>query len=867
MKRSKPSKPARARRIVPLEELRRENRKLRAELRSASKKAPPAVQEGDDDLRAVSDMRDREQIYRQMFTNLSAVRLLIEPATGAIVDANPAACMFYGYEKATLLSMKIGDINTLPKEQITAQMRMGFRGKAFFRFKHRLASGAVRDVDVYTSPITIRGRSFLNSIIHDVTDTVRAQEALESLNAELERRVNERTEQLSRSEETFEKAFRATPNAVCLVNMATRAILDANDEFLQITRYSKEEVVGRTFLELHLWPDESDRLRLLACMISSGSVREFDTKFRMKDGTIKDVVINGETVTIGGQACYLFAGRDVTELKIMEEYALKDEQRLKKLVDLLQVQTDSIQHFLDLALEQAIHLTGSAIGYIYHYSEDTREFVLNSWSVEAMKKCRVQEPQTIYKLEHTGLWGEAVRQRRPIIVNDFQADNPLKKGTPEGHVPLKRFLTTPHFVGNRIVAVVGVANKSTDYEHFDVMQLQLLMGSIWGKVESIRAAHALKMQAEALAKREEQYRLLFENMTTGFALHEMIYDDHGDPRDYRYLEVNPAFEELSGTPASQIVGRTIRELYPDAPSDWVDKFGDVARTGKPIRYQSYAEPIGRYFDTLAYSPRANQFALIISDVTDEQKSREMRERLWSELELKNTELERSNKDLDDFAYIASHDLQEPLRMVSSYTQLLAKRYGPQLDGDARDFIQFAVDGAGRMQELIKSLLSYSRIGREATAPGSVDCNEVIADVMQNLKIALDESGAVITSDHLPTLRAHRVQLLQLFQNLIGNAVKFRGKEPPQIHIGLEREGDLWHFRVEDNGIGIDPEYFDRIFMVFQRLHHREQYEGTGIGLAICRKIVERQGGRIWVTSHTGLGSTFHFTLREGDGAQ
>ena len=202
-------------------------------------------------------------------------------------------------------------------------------------------------------------------------------------------------------------------------------------------------------------------------------------------------------------------------------------------------------------------------------------------------------------------------------------------------------------------------------------------------------------------------------------------------------------------------------------------------------------------------------------------------------------------------------------MVASYTQLLAKRYGSQLDGDAREFIQFAVDGAARMQELIKSLLSYSRVGREASPPQPLDCNAIIEDVKQNLRVAIEESGAEITSDALPTLRAHRMELLQLFQNLIGNAVKFRGKEPPKIHVGVERQGELWHFSVRDNGIGIDPEYFDRIFMVFQRLHHREQYEGTGIGLAVCRKIVERQGGTIWVTSHTGKGSTFHFTLREG----
>ncbi|NWF74719.1 MAG: hypothetical protein HXY51_17015 [Nitrospirae bacterium] len=230
------------------------------------------------------------------------------------------------------------------------------------------------------------------------------------------------------------------------------------------------------------------------------------------------------------------------------------------------------------------------------------------------------------------------------------------------------------------------------------------------------------------------------------------------------------------------------------------------------------------------------------------------------LEESIAELARSNADLQQFAYVASHDLKEPLRMVASYTQLLARRYKGKLDSDADEFIRYAVDGANRMQWLINDLLAYSRVTVQDKVFEEVDCNRVLEEVLSDLQVAVEESRAVVTRDPLPTVMADRVQLGQLFQNLIGNAIKFHGKEAPQIYVSAERRPTEWLFSVRDNGVGLDPEYAERIFVIFQRLHNREEYPGTGIGLAICKKIVERHGGRIWVVSRTGQGATFHFTL-------
>lgn len=232
------------------------------------------------------------------------------------------------------------------------------------------------------------------------------------------------------------------------------------------------------------------------------------------------------------------------------------------------------------------------------------------------------------------------------------------------------------------------------------------------------------------------------------------------------------------------------------------------------------------------------------------------------LEESVAELGRSNADLQQFAYVASHDLQEPLRMVSSYTQLIARRYKGKLDADADEFIAFAVDGANRMQRLILDLLAYSRVNTAGRQFEPTAMETVLKAALNNLTDAVKESQAIITHDPLPAVMGDDKQLAQLFQNLLSNAVKFGGAQPPRIHISAKQTDGEWLFSVRDHGIGLDPQYADRIFVIFQRLHTREEYPGTGIGLAICKKIVERHGGRIWVESELGKGATFYFTMRD-----
>ena len=231
-----------------------------------------------------------------------------------------------------------------------------------------------------------------------------------------------------------------------------------------------------------------------------------------------------------------------------------------------------------------------------------------------------------------------------------------------------------------------------------------------------------------------------------------------------------------------------------------------------------------------------------------------------ELARVNEDLRRSNAELEQFAYVASHDLQEPLRMVSSYVEILAEEYSGRLDADADRFIGYVVDGATRMKGLINDLLTYSRVGTQGKPFGPADCNFIVESVLMDQARPLEECGGKVTYEELPVLTGDDTQLTQLLQNLLSNALKYRRDVAPRVHVCAERQRDAWAFSVRDNGIGIAPRHSERIFQMFQRLHHRSEYPGSGIGLAVCQKIVERHGGRIWVESEPGKGSTFHFTI-------
>ena len=362
-------------------------------------------------------------------------------------------------------------------------------------------------------------------------------------------------------------------------------------------------------------------------------------------------------------------------------------------------------------------------------------------------------------------------------------------------------------------------------------------------------------EAEARVREsEEVYRQTFQLAASGIA-HVGL--------DGRFLKVNRSLCDILGTTEGELIGRSVKEISHPDDKDLTDRERARVHDGEidSVRFEKrYIRKDGtpvwvELAVALARDPHGYpQYEIAMFDDITERKQAE------EALKAAHEELKRSNAELEQFAYVASHDLQEPLRMVSSYTQLVMKRYGDRLDGDAKEFMNYVVDGAARMKQLIEDLLAYSRVGTKGKDFKPVALENALKRAVTNLHAAIEESGAAVTHDALPTVDADEVQLAQLFQNLMGNALKFRGAHKPHVHISCSEKEDVFELHVRDNGIGIEPQYFERIFMLFQRLHTKGDYPGTGIGLAICKKVVERHGGRIWVESEPGKGSSFNFTL-------
>jgi PAS domain S-box-containing protein len=386
------------------------------------------------------------------------------------------------------------------------------------------------------------------------------------------------------------------------------------------------------------------------------------------------------------------------------------------------------------------------------------------------------------------------------------------------------------------------------------------MKSVRSALTTIRDMSVREDAEKHLAQMEGRYRGLLEAAPDAM----VVVNQAGE-----IVLLNLQAEKQFGYRRDELLGQPVKNIIPEGFAERL--IADGLRTAE----DALAQQIGTGIELTARRKDGSEFPieLMLSPlesaegilVTAAIRDISVREKAAAHLLQKIEELNRSNKELAQFADIASHDLQEPLRMVASYTQLLSRRYKGKLDADADEFIAFAVDGASRMQRLIQDLLTYSRVGTKGKELHDTSSEHALQQALVNLRGAIQESGALVTHGPLPIVPADEMQLTQLFQNLVGNGIKYQSPGVPRIHISAaQNDGKNWIFSVQDNGLGIDPQYFEKIFGMFQRLHKREEFPGTGIGLAICKKIVEQHGGSISVESQPGRGSTFRFALVGGE---
>ncbi len=580
-------------------------------------------------------------------------------------------------------------------------------------------------------------------------------------------------------------------------------ITDVNKATEAVTGCLREKLIGTDFSDYFTEPEKAKAGYLK--VFSEGFVRDYPLAIQHKSGKITYVLYNATVYRneAGVIQGVFAAARDITERKDAEEKVQQASLYARSLIEA------SLDPLVTISAEGKITDVNKATEEVTGYSRD--QLIGSDFSDY------FTEPQ------------EARAGYKKVFSEGYVRDYPLAIRHKSGKVT--DVLYNANVYRNEAGDIQGIFAAARDITERKVAEEKLLAASLY-------ARSLLEASLDPLVTISAQGKITDVNQATenvtGCTRQELIGSDFSD----YFTEPDKARAGYK-----QVFTEGFVKDYPLAIRDKSGKVTEVLYNAS-----IYRDPNGEVQGVFA-------------------AARDITKRVAMENELRQTmdKLKQSNAELEQFAYVASHDLQEPLRMVASYVQLLERRYKGKLDSDADEFIGYAVDGANRMRNLIDDLLTYSRVSRLGKPFEPTDLESTLGIVLENLRASIADNCAVVTHDKLPVVTADSGQMVQIFQNLIGNSIKFHGKEPPRVHVSVKSQGDCYQFAVSDNGIGIDPQYFDRLFRIFQRLHSKQEYPGSGIGLVICKKIVERHGGRIWIESQLGKGSTVYFTIRKSNG--
>ena len=731
------------------------------------------------------------------------VPMFVKSRDGRYLGVNRAWEEFFGVSRASFLGKQVKDL--YPQNPAIAEKHLEMDGQLW-----RNPGG-----QSYEATVTARDGRLRDTIYYKATFANGSGEVAGLLGAIVDITARKQAEaSLLESERRFRRTFELAGSGVAHIGM-DRRFLRVNRRLCEILGYPQDELLRLTGRQIS-HPDDLDVINAQRPRLYAGEIDavRVEKRYLRKDGSVIWVAFTMvvERDAAGKPQYEIAFFDDITARKQAEAALRESEERFRSVVD-------------------------SANDGILVYDKQLNVVAGN---LAAERILGLPLANIIGAAGFTSLLPCVHADGSPVLPDERPTRLTVKSGKP----------LTGQIVGiyradgsmNWVSVNTGFLRRPGDTDWYGVV-------STIGDITKQRHAEIALSASEAL------YRQTFELATAGIA--------HVDLSG-RFMKVNRRLCEILGYGEQELIGRAVKEISHPEDRNLTDSQRMRVRSGeKPsVRFEKrYLRKSGAivWVDlSVALACDASgvpQYEIALFDDITERKKAE------AALREAHEELKRSNAELEQFAYVASHDLQEPLRMVSSYTQLLMRRYGDKLDGDAKDFTAFIVDGATRMKQLIEDLLAYSRVGTRDKNFKPVDAESSLKRALTNLRAAIQDSGATVTQDKLPTIPCDEVQLAQLFQNLIGNALKFRKPDvAPAVHVGAAEQGAEWEFTVRDNGIGIEPQYFERIFMVFQRLHDKGEYPGTGIGLAIVKKVVERHGGRIWVQSQPGAGTTFHFTM-------
>jgi PAS domain S-box-containing protein len=633
-------------------------------------------------------------------------------------------------------------------------------------------------------------------------------------------------EELMRQKSYFQQLFENSPEGILIIDNDNR-IVDINSSFEKMFQYDIEEIKGKNVDEVIVPENFAEQGEQMSLFALKGEIIYKETVRKRKDGTLVDVAVLAYPIIIGKEQIGIYGiYSDITERKEAEKAIRNSQERYRAFV---QQSTEGI------------------------------------WRIEFLQPIPVKSPvddqvkhafRYGYLAECNDIAAKMYGYESAEEIGGVRLNQLLDETDPKNYNYIKSFIESGYKLSNAESHEIDISGVS-----------KYFMNNLVGIVENesvVRAWGTQRDITETKRANDELRRIQFRLATLLSNLPDVVLYETGGGKEF----ISENVIELLGYPASKFTSN--RDFF-----NTIVHPGDLKLMDAKIRAWNTAKRPGILYmefrvrrsdgtyvwleDHMVSVKSDNDseqesMAGVLIDITDHKTSEEKLKQLAEKLSI-------SNKELEQFAYVASHDLQEPLRMVASYIQLLQRRYKGSLDIDADEFINYAVDGVVRMKALINDLLIYSRVNTQEYPLEPVDCNKIIEQVRHNLSAAINENNAEVISEKLPTVYGNQLQLTQLFQNLISNAIKFKRDDvPPVVHINAKKTSDEWILTVQDNGIGIEAEYADKIFIIFQRLHNYNEYPGTGIGLAICKKIVEKLGGHIWLESEVGKGSTFNFTI-------